>query len=103
VFASGDVFADHEPIPALDPSYGRTKIETWTQNSAVVSDKTSTLANDRQRVNRTPGWLPSINSTPAASSTRRIAAKLLIEGTRRPFSKSRTVLSLKFDRAANSA
>jgi hypothetical protein len=35
----------------------------------------------RQRINRTPGWSPSINSTPAASIARRIAAKLLIEGT----------------------
>jgi hypothetical protein len=55
-----------------------------------------------QRIDRTPGWSPSINSTPAASSARRIAARLLIEGTRRPFSKSRMVLSLRFDRAANS-
>ena len=47
----------------------------------------------RHRIDRTPGWSSSINSTPAASSVRRIAARLLIEGTRRPFSKSRMVLS----------
>jgi len=56
-----------------------------------------------QRDNRTPGWSPSINWTPATSRARLMAAKLLIEGSRRPFSKSRIVLSLKLDRAANSA
>ena len=42
---------------------------------------------------RTPGPPPfsAMNSTAASSSARRIARRLLNEGTRRPFSKSRTV------------
>jgi hypothetical protein len=75
----------------------------WRENSAAPVELQSEHGHRRQRVSRTPGWSPSMNSTPAASSARLTAAKLLIEGTRRPFSKSRIVLSLKLDRAANSA
>jgi hypothetical protein len=38
--------------------------------------------------NRRPGASPLVNSTPASSSTRWIAARLFLVGLRRPFSKS---------------
>jgi len=88
---------------------GARRLSQWrvlAAHKACTDDRAGTCLLPtiyRHRINLTPGWSPSINSTPAASSARRTAAKLLIEGTRRPFSKSRMVLSLRFDRAANSA
>jgi hypothetical protein len=52
--------------------------------------------------NRRPGASPLVNSTPASSSTRWIAARLLLVGFRRPFSKSTTVF-LETEAAAASS
>jgi hypothetical protein len=41
--------------------------------------------------NRRPGASPLVNSTPASSSTRWIAARLFLVGVLRPFSKSTMV------------
>ena len=50
-----------------------------------------------------PFAVSSTKITPEASKAPRIAARLFGDGIRRPFSKSRIVLSLRFDRAPTSA